>query len=515
MSTATLRGSAHQHMNSIPQPLTARTLAKHAARVAVPTYDPAALTPAIVHLGVGSFHRAHQAVYLDDLAGRGVTGWGVCGVGIRSRGMHDALAPQDWLYTVLERGAEGDRARVIGAMPRYLHAPRDPEAVLAALAHPHTRLVTLTITMPGYDIDPVTGDFRAAADDVRADLARADGAAPASVFGYLCDALARRRAAGLPPFTILSCDNMQDNGGAARTAVVSFARLGDPALADWIDDAVAFPSSMVDRITPETTPEHRTLLAEAFGLADRWPVVAEPFRQWIIEDTFCNGRPPLDEVGVRFVPDVRPYLRIKTRLLNASHSALGYLGTLAGHGRTDEALRDPRIRAYLERLMDEEVSPLLPAVPGIDLDDYKRQLMIRFANPQIGDNLSRLSARGSTKMPTFLLPSIREAIEQGRPHALLDLAVAAWFRYLRGVDDAGRTIEVIDPLAERLQELVRAGGADPRPLLHEEQIFDSLGKNEEFVAAVEQAGRMIEQRGARATLDAYLRTEAVGPLEAD
>jgi fructuronate reductase/mannitol 2-dehydrogenase len=515
MSIAVQQTAAPERAAGGARPLATGTLAAYAASVAVPTYDRAALTPAIVHLGVGGFHRAHQAVYLDDLAGRGITGWGECGVGIRSRAMHDALAPQDRLYTVLERGEDGDRARVVGALARYLHAPADPEAVLAALAHPDTRLVTLTITMPGYDIDPVTGDFGAATPDVQADLAREAGAAPVSVFGYLCDALRRRRDAGVAPFTILSCDNMQDNGGAARTAVVAFARLGDPALADWIAERVAFPSSMVDRITPETTPEHHALLAQEFGIADRWPVVTEPFRQWIIEDTFCNGRPPLDAVGVHFVPDVAPYLRMKTRLLNASHSALGYLGTLLGYGRTDEAMRDPLIRAYLGRMMDEEVTSLLPDVPGIDLDDYKRTLLRRFANPQIGDSLARLSARGSTKMPTFILPSIHEAIEQGRPHDLLDLAVAAWLRYLRGADDAGRAIEVIDPQADRLQELARAGGDDPRPILHEHQIFDSLGQNEEFAAAVGRAARQLGQSGARATLEAYLGAGATPALGAD
>ncbi|HEY8597999.1 MAG TPA: mannitol dehydrogenase family protein [Thermomicrobiales bacterium] len=515
MSTETSERSTPQFDEASARPLTVLTLPEHAERVAVPTYDRAALIPAIVHLGVGSFHRAHQAVYLDDLARRGVMEWGECGVGLRRPDMHDALAPQDNLYTVIERGADGDSAHVIGAMQRYLHAPQDPAAVLDTLADPRTRVVTLTITMPSYDIDPVTGDFQADTPEVQADLDRADGAAPVSVFGYLCDALARRRDAGIAPFTILSCDNMQDNGGATRTAVVSYAQRCDEGLADWIAEHVAFPSSMVDRITPETTPEHRALLAEQFGIADRWPVVTEPFRQWIIEDTFSNGRPPLEQVGVQFVADVGPYMTMKTRLLNASHCALGYLGILAGYGRTDEAMGDPLIREFIARVMDEEVTPLLPDVPGIELDAYKRTLLERFANPQIGDNLSRLAARGSTKMPTFVLPSIKEAIEAGRPHTLLDLAVAAWFRYLQGVDDDGKAIEVVDPLADRLQELAPRGEEDPRQLLHEQQIFDSLGHDDDFAAAVERAARMIGQRGGRQTLDAYLHTEAAGANAAD
>jgi len=237
---------------------------------------------------------------------------------------------------------------------------------------------------------------------------------------------------------VLSRDNMQDNGSVARTAVVSYARLRDEVLARWIEDTVAFPSSMVDRITPETTLEAQELVVSTVGVDDHWAVVTEPFMQWIVQDTFCNGRPPLEQVGVQFVADVRSYELMKTRLLNASHSALGYLGSLAGYHDTDEAMGDPLIRAYLARLMNTEVTPLLPETPGIDLAAYKRTLLERFANPAIKDQLARLCARGSSKVPTFLLPSIREALEQGRPHALLALAVAGWFRYLRGVDDAGR-----------------------------------------------------------------------------
>ncbi|MCA1599952.1 MAG: mannitol dehydrogenase family protein, partial [Chloroflexi bacterium] len=363
------------------RPLANETLQTHAPRVDVPTYDRAALTPAIVHLGVGGFHRAHQAVYLDDLARRGVTDWGEVGVGLHHRDMQDALAPQDYLYTVVERDAAGDSGRVVGVMNRYLFAPEEPAAVLDALADPRTRLVTLTITMAGYDIDPATGDFKAEDSDVQADLAPDHPFTPATIFGYICDALERRRAAGHAPFTILSCDNMRDNGGAAQTAVVSFARRRDEALGQWIEDTVAFPSSMVDRITPEMTDEDRALVARLCGVADRWPVVTEPFKQWIVQDTFCNGRPPLEEVGVQFVADVTPYMTMKTRLLNASHSALGYLGYLAGYHSTDEAMGDPAMRAYIARMMDDEVTPLLPEAPGIDLTAYTRTLIERFANP--------------------------------------------------------------------------------------------------------------------------------------
>jgi fructuronate reductase/mannitol 2-dehydrogenase len=472
----------------------------------VPTYDRTALTAAVVHLGVGGFHRAHQAVYLDELARRGNMAWGELGVGLHHEDMKNALEPQDYLYTLVERDAGGDRARVVGSMGRYLFAPAEPEGVLTALSDPRTRLVTLTITMGGYDIDPVTGDFRAEDPEIQADL---DGtAAPVTVFGYICEALSRRRAAGVAPFTILSCDNMQDNGGAARTAVVSFARLRDEDLAQWIEDTVAFPSSMVDRITPETTPEGRDLVARQFGVADRWPVITERFTQWFIQDTFCNERPPLDQVGVQFVPDVTPYMTMKTRLLNASHSALGYLGYLAGHRNTAEAMRDPLIRAYVARLMDDEVTPLLPPVPNVDLTAYKRTLLERFANPALKDELARLCSRGSTKMPTFLLPSIAEALQRGGRHDLLSLAVAGWFRYLRGTDYDDNTIEIKDALKDRLQKLAVASGNDPRALLGERGVFGDLGLNAGFVASLRQTLCNLERDGLRTTIESALERPA-------
>ena len=485
-------------------PLTDGARHSRSSRVAMPTYDRSALTPAIVHLGVGGFHRAHQAVYLDELARRGVTEWGEWGVSLHNREKKESLERQDNLYTVVERDRYGDSARVVGVMDRYLFAPDEPEAVLDALADPRTRLVTLTITMAGYDIDPVTGDFVADTPDVQADLDPSLHAAPATICGYICDALDRRRQAGHAPFTILSCDNMRDNGGAARTAVVSFARLRDEALGQWIEDNVAFPSSMVDRITPEPTPETRELVSQLFDITDYSPVVTETFKQWIIEDTFCNGRPPLEDVGVQFVTDVTPYMTMKTRLLNASHSAMGYLGYLAGHRTTDAAMSDPHLRAFIARMMDEEVTPLLPDVPGIDLTQYQHTLLERFANPKISDTLSRLCGRGSTKVPTFILPSIVEALEQGRPHDRLVLAVAGWFRYLRGVDVEGREIEIKDARKERLQELAVAGWNDPRPLLGERDIFGDLGHNETFAAELERALNALDREGSRATIDAYL-----------
>jgi mannitol-1-phosphate/altronate dehydrogenase len=490
------------------RPLRDETLLHHGQQLLVPTYDRSALTPAVVHFSVGGFHRSHQLLYFDELAERRLSmEWGVVGVGLHSRTMKDALAPQDYLYTVVERSPDGERARVVGVMVDYHYAPDAPGTVLELLTDERTRMVSLTITGSGYRLCPETGEFDADDVDIRWDLAAPHR--PRTVFGYLVEALDRRRRAGLPPFTVVSCDNMHRNGDAARNAVVGFARLRDEVLARWIADRVAFPSSMVDRITPHTTVEQREVVAQRYGVDDRWPVITEPFSQWVIEDTFSNGRPPLEHVGVRFVPDVARYELMKTRLLNASHCALGYLGSLAGHTSIDRVMADPLLALYVEQLMDVEVTPLVPPPEGIDLEEYKRTLLQRFANPAIADQLYRLCRRGSTKMPHHLLPSLRQALAEGRPHRLLTLAVAAWFRYLLGVTPDGLRFDVDDPQAALLQPLARAGGTDPRPLLAERAIFGDLGDCPSFVAELRTALEQLERDGVRATLTAAL----TGPVD--
>jgi mannitol-1-phosphate/altronate dehydrogenase len=395
-------------------------------------------------------------------------------------------------------------------MVDYLYAPDDPARVLDVLTDERTRMVSLTITGSGYRLCPQSGEFDADDVDIRWDLAHPER--PRTVFGYLAEALDRRRRAGVPPFTVVSCDNMHRNGDAARRAVVGFARLRDEVLARWIGDRVAFPSSMVDRITPHTTPEQRAAVAQRYGVDDRWPVITEPFSQWVIEDTFSHGRPPLDEVGVRFVPDVARYELMKTRLLNASHCALGYLGWLAGHTSIDRLMAEPLFAQYVERMMDDEVTPLLPPPDGIDLGDYKRSLLQRFANPAIADQLYRLCRRGSTKMPHHLLPSLRQALDEGRPHSLLTLAVAAWFRYLRGQDPHGRPFRVEDPRADQLQALAQVGGSDPRALLGERSIFGDLGDRPAFVAELATALERLDRYGVRPVLTAALaRSERPQP----
>jgi fructuronate reductase/mannitol 2-dehydrogenase len=484
-------------------PLSEATLHRQQKSLSVPTYDRAALTPAVVHLSVGGFHRAHQLLYFDDVAERGISSeWGVVGVGLRTRDMKEALAPQDHLYTVVARSPDGEHARVVGVMVDYHFAPDDPAVVLDVLADQRTRMVSMTITDSGYRVDPHSGAFDPDDVDVRHDLW--EPARPRTVFGFLTEALDRRRRAGRPAFTVVSCDNMRRNGDVARAALLGFARLRDEQLARWIDDNATFPSSMVDRITPHTAPEERAAVARRYGVDDRWPVITEPFSQWVIEDRFCNGRPPLDEVGVRFVADVDGHELVKTRLLNGAHSAVGYLGSLAGHRSIDRFMAEPLLAGYVTRLMDDEIAPLLTAPEGVDLDAYRRTLLRRFANPAIADQLSRLCRRGSTKLPHHVLPTLQEARAAGRPHALLTLAVAAWFLHLRGIGPVPGRVPVEDPRGALLQELARRGGPDPRPLLTQRSIFGALTDDAGFAADLQAAMARLERDGVRATVRGLL-----------
>jgi mannitol 2-dehydrogenase len=484
-------------------PLNDGTLESYANRVDVPTYDRHRLKRSIVHIGMGNFHRGHQAVYLDDLACLGVSqDWGLTGISLRHGRTKELLAGQDGLYTVVQRGRQRDTARVVGSIGRWHYAAEDKSAVLSALADEATRLVTLTITGDGYCLDKRTGELDCTRNDVGSDLSIPNHFS--TTWAYLTEALSRRRRAGLPPFTVMSCDNVPENGKAARTALVSFATLRDPSLGHWIERHVAFPSTMVDRITPATTWAEKRFVERSFGIVDACPVIAEPFRQWIIEDTFCDGRPPLEEVGVDFVDDVSGHKLIKTRLLNGMHTAIAYLATLAGYEKVNEAVGDPVLSRYLHQLMQEEVAPLLPAVSGIDVQDYCSTTLDRFRNPRISDRLSRLAARGSDKMPAYLLPSLHEAIAAGRPHTLLMLAVAGWARYLRGTDLLGRDIDIQDSQADLLKTLAMLGKSYPDPLLRNQVVFKDLRLVPGFVERLGQMIDSIDSHGVAATLRRYM-----------
>jgi mannitol 2-dehydrogenase len=473
--------------------------------VAGPGYARQDVARSIVHIGVGGFFRAHQAVYLDRLLHLpGQNQWGYCGVGLlpHDAAIRDAMLAQDCLYTVIERGAQGDVPRVIGSLLEFLYAPDDPEVVLEKMADPGTRIVSLTITEGGYYINQGTGEFDAAHPDIVHDLAQPR--APRCSFGYLAEALQRRRARGLPPFTVMSCDNLQNNGEVMRKMLLAFTQLRDPGLSAWLARHGAFPNSMVDRITPATTDEHRALLRERFGLSDAWPVMTEPFLQWVIEDHFPCGRPAWELAGAQMTGDVLPYEKMKLRLLNAGHQSLCYIGMLFGYEFAHEAMGDAGIGRLFSDMMDIEVTPLLPAVAGIDLAVYKRTLIERFSNSAIRDQLSRIGTEGSARIPKFVLPSVREQLERGGPIALLCFTVACWFRYLAGHSELGTAMPLNDPYAERLREHALRGGADAGALLSLRELFGELADQPRFAAQVGDALARLYRDGARAALNHVL-----------
>lgn len=495
---------------SMPAPigLNQANLRLLSSAVRIPTYDRKSVAQSIVHIGVGGFYRAHQAVYLDDLLHRpGHAEWGYCGVGLlkHDERMRDALLPQDCLYTVVERSAAGDRARVIGSLLNFLHAPSDPEAVLEKMASPECRIVSLTITEGGYYVNEGTGEFNDTHPDIVRDLQHPHE--PGCSFGYLAEALDRRRSRGLSPFTVMSCDNLQHNGDVARKMLLAFVERRDPTLSRWLADNGAFPNSMVDRIVPATTDEHRAVVKEQFGIEDAWPVGTEPFMQWVIEDNFPNGRPAWEDVGAQMTSDVLPYEKMKMRLLNASHQAMCYIGMLLGYEYAHEAMADARIRTLVKTMMDVEVTPLLVAPTGIDLEAYKQTLIERFSNPTIKDQLSRIGTEGSARIPKFVLPSIVEQLQRGGPSRLLTFTVACWFRYLTGTDDQGRAMPVIDPMKDKLMEHARRGGRDPGAMLSLRELFgEALTSSPIFVDQLRQTLESLYDRGAEATLASYIES---------
>lgn len=483
-------------------PLRAATMTDFADRVSTPGYDRSRIGTGIVHFGVGGFHRAHQAMYVDCLLERGLGHeWGICGVGVfpGDRRMRDVLRAQDGLYTLSTVAPAGTwTTRTIGSLVEYRYAPDDPEAVVAKLTDPATRIVSLTITEGGYHIDAATGDFDPDDPGIRADLA---GNAPGTVFGLVTEALARRRSRGVAPFTVLSCDNIEGNGNVARRMFGAFAALRDPGLGAWVADQVRFPNSMVDRITPVTPPGATGEIERRYGLTDRWPVVTEPFVQWVLEDSFTLGRPAFEEVGVQIVADVTPYELMKLRLLNASHQALCYFGYLSGYRLVHEAARDPAFRRFLTRYMDAEATPTLRAVPGVDLADYKRTLLDRFANPAIGDTIARLCAESSDRIPKWLLPVVRAQLATGGPIDCAAAVVASWARYAEGVDEQAQPIEIVDRLRDRLVPLARRQREQPTAFLGERSLFGDLIDQPRFVAAYLAALDSLRARGARATVE--------------
>ncbi|WP_046113414.1 mannitol dehydrogenase family protein [Aquincola tertiaricarbonis] len=486
--------------------LQADGLARLPAAVQRPAFDRAALSVGIVHLGLGAFHRAHQAVVNDAaIEATGDGGWGLCGVSLRQPDTRDALAPQQGLYTLAlrdadEQGRPRQRLQVVGSLIELLVAPEDPQAVLERIAAPGTRIVSLTVTEKGYHHDPASGALRIDDADVQHDLVHP--ASPRTALGFIVHGLALRRARGWPPLTLLSCDNLPANGHLLRGLVLAMARQVDPALADWIGTACSFPACMVDRIVPRTTEADRAQVSAALGAEDAWPVIGEPFLDWVIEDRFAAGRPAWEHGGARFVADVAPFELAKLRLLNGTHSTLAYLGAMAGLRTVDQAVREPLFRQLIETLMATEIIPTLPATPGFDLAAYSARIVGRYANPALQHRLRQIAMDGSQKLPQRLLGTVRHRLQQGAGIELLALAVAGWLHHLSGVDEAGEAHAVDDPLAGTLAALRAQGGA--AAVLAHAPVFGDLAGQAAFSGPVLRWLQSLQQAGVRATLQQAL-----------
>ena len=475
-----------------------------AETAAVPSYDPAVLTPGIVHFGVGNFHRAHQAVYLDDLFNLGLDhDWALIGAGVRPAddAMRLKLEAQDWLTTVVEQEADVSTARVTAPMIGHLPIGNSA-AIIARLADPAIRIVSLTITEGGYYIDPATQAFDPTHPDIAWDACNNES--PKTVFGMILAGLRARRRKDLPPFTVMSCDNIPGNGHVTQNAVVGLAELFDHELAGWVRTKVAFPNGMVDRITPATTDRERALLSESFGIEDRWPVFCESFKQWVLEDNFPAGRPALEKVGVQFVPDVAPFEHMKIRILNGGHATIAYPAALMDIHFVHEAMENVLVRGFLEKVEREEIIPIVPPVPDTDLGDYYQLIDRRFSNPKIGDTVTRLCLDGSNRQPKFILPSAADRIARGESVDGLALVSAFWARYCYGTTDSGKTIAPNDPSWTRLTETARRAKGDPAAWLAMTDIFGALATAPAYVEAFSHALKTIWAIGTKATLEAYL-----------
>ena len=473
--------------------------------VALPAYDRARLTPGIVHIGLGNFHRAHMAVYLDDLFAVGLgQDWAILGAGVREGDarMREALLAQDCLSTVIELDPAGHRARRVGAMTGFVEVQPDNAALIATMADPAIRIVSLTVTEGGYFVDAATGRFDPKAPEIVADAARPDH--PATAFGAILAALRARRAAGVAPFTVMSCDNLPGNGHVTRDAVTGLARLSDLVLADWVAANVAFPNGMVDRITPATGPRERALAA-SFGLDDPVPVTCEPFRQWVLEDHFPAGRPPLEQVGVTFTPHVHAYEAMKIRILNGGHAIIAYPGGLLDIDLVHEAMAHPLIADFLEKVERDEIIPHVPPVPDTDLGDYFATIKGRFANPEIADTIRRLCLDGSNRQPKFILPSLRDNLAAGRMPTGLILECALWCRYCAGISDSGAVIAPNDPAWDRLTVVAQAARAEPARWLAMDDIYGATGRDPAVIAAFTRALDALWEKGTVAVLTDYLQ----------
>jgi fructuronate reductase len=480
--------------------LSRATLSQLPPHVRKPRAESSQLETGIVHLGVGAFHRAHQAVYTDDVIRSGDVRWGTIGASLRAADTRDALQPQDWLYTVTEADQSGERLRIVSSLQGLLVAPENPSALLDVMCKPTVKVVSLTVTEKGYCHDPSTGNLNEDHPDIQHDIA--NPASPRSAPGFITRAIAMRREQKLSPFTVLCCDNLPSNGHTVRNVVSRLGAIHNHDLGSYITDTIAFPSTMVDRIVPATTDADRDKVAASLGLRDNWPVMTEAFTQWVIEDHFPNGRP---EWAATFVSDVSPFETMKLRLLNGSHSCIAYLGYLSGYETVADAMQDQALADFVKRFMDEEATPTLTVPTGTDVNGYKAALINRFRNPSLRHRTWQIAMDGSQKLPQRFLGTVRDRLKSGGSIACLAMGVAAWMRYVTGIDEKSNPIDVRDPLRDELRRRADAAGLVAGQLapalLSIEQIFGKdLARHETFVKAVTSALDSLIKHGAGKTL---------------
>jgi fructuronate reductase len=488
----------------LTEPASGRRLSLDTAAHLLP-YDRTRVTAGMVHLGIGAFHRAHLAEYIDSILKKDPS-WGIVGASLRRPDTRKALAPQDFLYTLAVRSGEGTKTRVIGSLLDVLDASTERNKLIETMADPRIRIVSLTVTEKGYCHDPATGNLDPDHPDIRHDLGNPER--PLSAPGLLVRALELRRDAGHGPFTVLCCDNLPSNGETTARVVTGLAALRSKSLADYISAEVAFPSTMVDRIVPATTAEDRELVREATGFEDAWPVMTEPFSQWVIEDRFPAGRPLFEDVGVEMVADVKPFELMKLRMLNGSHSTLAYLGYLSGFEFVSQAISNPYFRAFIHDLMSEEVMATLP-MDHVQLSNYRDALLNRFANPAIKHRTWQIAMDGSQKLPQRLLGTIRHRLAKNLTINRAALGVSAWMRYVTGIDEQGNSIDVKDPLSQQLRQIADSAHDSPTRLvdglLGVSQIFgEDLPQNKVFRSSLVNHLQSLFERGALQTVQSLV-----------
>jgi fructuronate reductase len=494
----------------VTERLSAATLPMLPADVRRPSYDRGALKAGVVHMGLGAFHRAHQAPIFETFAERGDLRWGIIAASLRSAGVREALLPQDWLYSLAVECDADRTTSVIGALRGVIVAPEDPRRLVEAIASDQTHIVTVTVTEKGYKLDSASGLLLEADPQVRSDLANLSS--PATMPGYLAAGLKLRKERGLPPLTIISCDNITANGSKLQASVTHIARTHDSHLAEWIERDCAFPDTMVDRIVPATSAADVKLAESGLGVVDLATVRTEPFSQWVIQNRFAGPRPELECAGVQITTEIAPWEQAKLRLLNGAHSAMAYIGGLAGLDTVDNFVEQPWGCAFVRLLWDELESTLTPP-RDLDLAGYRRTLMRRFANPALKHRLRQIAIDGSHKIPQRLVAGAADLLDRGRQPNAIALAIAAWMRWQSGRDDLGQTFDVDDPLASTTQRLV-AGAASPsdqaRALLSLSSVFPPrLRDDSNFEELVARHLQDLREHGARATVERFLSRQTV------